>query len=93
MVRRRILTNTTGQLMLVLVEPYALDYWLRPGESVELRAEVDAPDEDFELEDGDEGIVVTPSSGMGFVEVYAGDVALPRGHQRPEGRGEPPPGY
>jgi hypothetical protein len=85
MEKRRILTNTTDRLMLVFTEPVAQDYWLWPGESVEVRAEVTSPADDFELEDTRDGVTVWPSLGMGYISTWAGGVELPCGHQRPAG--------
>jgi hypothetical protein len=80
--KRRVLTNTTDRLMLVFTEPEAQDYWLRPGESVEVRAEVASPGDDFELEDTPYGVTVWPSRGMGYISTWAGGVELVCGHQR-----------
>ena len=52
--KRRVMTNTTDRLMLVFTEPEAQDYWLRPGESLEVRAEVELAEDDFELDDDNE---------------------------------------
>ena len=41
--------------MLVFIEPEAQDYWLRPGESIEIRAEVASSEDDFILKDKSEG--------------------------------------
>jgi hypothetical protein len=83
--KRRVVTNTTDRLMLVFTEPEAQDYWLRPGESVEVRAEVESAEDDFELEDNKRGVTVWPSHGMGYVSTWAAGVELACGHQRPPG--------
>lgn len=85
MENRRTITNTTGGWLPVLVEPDGLDYWLAPGESLELRAAIDSPDEDFEIDEDESGVTVHPSPGMGFIAVYAGDRPLANGHGRPDG--------
>lgn len=59
--RHRLITNETDRLMLVFVEPECWDYWLLPGESAGLRAEVCLPVEDFEIVVTGEGIIVRPS--------------------------------
>lgn len=85
MEKRRFVTNTGDRLMLVFTEPQAQDYWLQPGESVEVRAEVESEADDFELEDTARGVTVWPSRGMGYISTWAGDVELSCGHQRPAG--------
>jgi hypothetical protein len=84
--KRQVVTNTTDRLMLVFTEPEAQDCWLRPGEAVEVRAEVASPADDFELEETPRGVTVWPSRGMGYISTWAGGVELSRGHQRPAGR-------
>lgn len=79
------LTNTTDQLKLVVTEPSSQEYWLNPGETVELRAYVQSADTKFDVQDSDQGVVVFPSQGMGGIKVYSGDNLLPNGYQRPEG--------
>lgn len=85
MEKRQIVSNTGDQLMLVFTELEAQDYWLRPGESVEVRAEVASPTDDFELEYTRDGVTVWPSNGMGYISTWAGGVELSCGHQRPPG--------
>ncbi len=83
MEKRRVVTNTSDRLMLVFTEPEAQDYWLRPGDSVEVRAEVASPTDDFELEDTRDGVTVWPSNGMGYISTWASGVELACGFQRP----------
>lgn len=83
--KRRVVTNTTDRLMLVFTEPEAQDYWLRPGESLEVRAEVELAEDDFELEENTRGVTVWPSHGMGYISAWAAGVELTCGHQRPPG--------
>jgi len=86
MEKRRVVTNSTDRLMLVFTEPEAQDYWLQPGESVELRAEVESETDDFEFEENDEGLTVWPSTGMGYIATFSENGRLLRcGYQRPEG--------
>jgi len=85
MEKRRVLTNVTDRLMLVFTEPEAQDYWLQPGESIELRAAVESPDDGFEFEDNHDGVTVWPSIGMGYISTWAGGEQLTCGHQRPAG--------
>jgi hypothetical protein len=90
MERRKVVSNTTDRLMLVFTEPEAQDYWLHPGESVELRAKVESSYDDFQLEDNGEGMTIWPSSGMSYISVHAGDRELCCGYQRPYGWGDRP---
>ncbi len=85
MEKRRVLINTGDRLMLVFTELEAQDYWLRPGESVEVRADVESPADDFEVEDTPEGVTVWPSRGMGYISTWAGGEELSCGYQRPAG--------
>ncbi|MBI1322849.1 hypothetical protein GC170_06655 [bacterium] len=85
MERQRVVTNVTGRLMLLFVEMEGWDCWLLPNEAVELRAEVDSPADDFELQDTPEGITVWPSRGMGVITVWQGDREVEIGHRRPDG--------
>lgn len=85
MERTRIITNTSKRLMLVFVELEGWDYWLRPGESLEIRALIDSPDADFEIVDNDNGITVYPSLDMGSISVWQSDRIIDGGYQRPAG--------
>jgi hypothetical protein len=83
--KRCIVTNTTAGMMLVFTEPEAQDYWLRPGESVELRSLADSPADDFEVKVNRNGVTVWPSNGLGYVSMWADGAELSCGHQRPPG--------
>ena len=86
MMRRRIITNDTPRLMLVLTEILGEDYWLQPGESLEVRAGVESLSADFELQETSKGITVWPGSDMdGIITVWQDDELLACGHQLPEG--------
>lgn len=85
MERRRIVTNTSDRMMLVFTEPEGQDYWLRPAESVELRAAADSPAADFEICDHSDGVTIWPSDGLGYISVWAGGVEPFCGHQQPPG--------
>lgn len=84
MQKRKAITNTSDRLMLVFTELEAQDYWLRPGESLEVRADVESEDDDFEIEETAEGITVWPSLGMGYIATFQDGVELECGHQRPD---------
>ena len=81
-----MVTNASDRLMLVFTEPEGQDFRQRPGESVELRAGSVTRAADVELTDNGEGVTVWTSAGLGYVSVWAGGIALPRGHRRPTGR-------
>ena len=83
MEKRKIVTNAGANMMLVFTEPEAQDYWLRPGETLEIRVDVASVADDFELAANDDGITVWPSSGMGYISVWSGNRLLQCGHQRP----------
>jgi hypothetical protein len=86
MERRHLVTNGSVRLMLLFVEPEGRDCWLRPGEAVELRAEVESPTADFEFTDNPDGITVWPDREMGVITVWQGDQEVETGYQRPVGR-------
>lgn len=79
----RPMTNTGMDLLLVVTEPEGQDFWLRPGETVELRAEVASEADDFELTEEDREVTVWPSPGMREISVWQHGRPLPCGHQRP----------
>lgn len=83
--KRQELMNTSKRLMLVFTEPEAQGYWLRPGETVELRAEIASPVDYFQLDNNRDGVTVWPSDGMRYISVWAGGLELRCGHQRPVG--------
>jgi hypothetical protein len=84
--KRRLVTNTSDRLMLIFIEPEGQDYWLRPNEVAEIRAEIKGPDNDFVLRQNEDGLTVWPSPGMGIVTIWAQDVELQCGYQRPSRR-------
>jgi hypothetical protein len=81
--KTRQMTNTSNGLLLLVTEPEGQDFWLRPGETVELRADVESEADDFELTEGDQEISVWPSAGMGCIGVWLHGQPLHCGHQRP----------
>jgi hypothetical protein len=82
--KRRLVTNAGQSLMLLSTEPEGQDFWLRPGESLEMRAEVKSELGDFELVEEPEGLSAYPSEGMGYISVWANDTLLQCGYQRPK---------
>jgi hypothetical protein len=65
MERRRTILNETHRLMLVFTEILGEDYWLRPAEAVDIVAEVESLNEDFDIVDNERGVTVWPSDSMG----------------------------
>lgn len=83
--KTHVVENTGLEPMLVFAELEAQDYWLQPGESFTLEAEVEASDDDFIIEKNEDGITVWPSVGMGYISVFQDRQLLECGHQRPAG--------
>ena len=71
--------------MLVFTEPEGQDFWLKPGQTVELRAEIEFDEAVFIQEETKEGVTIWPSVGMGYIETYLKDILLECGFQRPHG--------
>jgi hypothetical protein len=87
--KARQTTHTGTGLLLIVTEPEGQDFWLQPGETVELRAEVESEADDFELIEGDAEITVWPSPGMGCISVWRHGQQLQCGYQRPTESSEP----
>jgi len=73
---------------MVFTEPEAQDFWLKPGDEVEVRASISDANAMFEIALHKDGITVYPSDKMGYVSVWHRDEELGCGFQRPEGWGE-----
>lgn len=86
MEKRQVVTNATDRMMLLFTEPEAQAYWLQPGESIELRADVASTTDDFKLIYNKDECTVWPSNGMGYISVWSGGTQLLCGHQRPADR-------
>jgi hypothetical protein len=81
----KTITNSGAQLMPLYTEPEGQDFWLRPGETVEVRADVDSPAAaDFEIEEGLDGVTVWPSHDMGYISTWSSGKVLECGYQRPK---------
>jgi hypothetical protein len=87
--KRREITNKGSTLLPLYTEPEGQDFWLHPGETVEIRAEVASGHADFEMEEGPDGITVWPSNDMGYISTWSSGMLLECGYQRPQG--EPAP--
>ncbi len=93
--KTRRVTNKSNDLLLLVTEPDGQDFWLRPGESVELHANVASDADDFALTETEQEVSIWPSAGMGHITVWGRGRQLPCGHQRPteSPQAVPPSGY
>lgn len=80
---RLTIENRQKKLMLVFIEPEAMDFWLRPEEECQLVAEKQNEEALFEIWYTDEGVTVFPCNGCGSISVYQKGLELGCGHQRP----------
>lgn len=85
MEKRKSITNQQSTPMAVFTEPEGQEFWLLPGETFVLCAEVFSPEADFEIEHHELGLTVWPSNSMGVISVLAHGKELICGHQRPAG--------
>ena len=83
MQKRHTITNDTATRLVVFTEPEGQDFWLLPGESLDVMAEAALPDDEFRLVRLPTGYQVWPASKMGYISAWAGEQQLPCGHQRP----------
>ena len=83
MEKRREIKNRGSRLIPLYTEPEGQDYWLQPGETVEIRAEVASVLADFEIHEESEGIIVWPSNDMGYISAWSIGKLLECGYQRP----------
>jgi hypothetical protein len=81
--RTMIITNRSKKPRLIQIEPEGADFWVLPEQTFELRANTTTDDARFELWDGDHGLSVFPSDGMGYISVFHDGQELECGHQRP----------
>lgn len=85
MERRQVIDNRSDRRMMVFTEPEAQDYWLDPGEQLEIRAPIEHVDAVFEISLHKDGVVVWPPDAMGYISVWQDGCELSCGHQRPSG--------
>lgn len=83
MQKRHTISNETAELLVVFTEPEGQDFWLLPGESLEVVAEVTTPEDEFQLVRLANGYQVWPVAKMGYISAWVGEQQLPCGHQRP----------
>jgi hypothetical protein len=84
MQKRHTITNDTNGRLVVFTEPEGMDYWLLPGESLDVMAEAAAPEDEFRLVRLPEGYQVWPAPKMGYISAWRGEEQLPCGYQRPQ---------
>jgi len=90
MLNRETIVNRSDRLMLVLIEPKAMqgearDLWLQPDESLELRATSPAEDDHIHIQDIPEGILVGYFGDLELITAWQGERELASGYQRPDG--------
>ena len=78
------ITNLSKKPRSLYVEPEGTDFWMLPGQTFELRAEVADELAQFELCDNGDGLQVYPSRGMDYISVFCDGQELESGHQRPQ---------
>jgi hypothetical protein len=80
-----LVDNGTDKLMLLLVEPWGLDYWLQPDEKFTVRTEQEPDENPFDVAAHDEGMSVVVNTAGHAVVLDAEGRELACGHQRPDG--------
>jgi hypothetical protein len=80
---RHTITNDTTEPQVVFTEPEGQDFWLLPGESLEVVAEAAAEGDKFEIDRLPNGHQVWPAAKMGYISAWVGENQLSCGHQRP----------
>lgn len=83
MQKRHTITNDTPHPLVVFTEPEGQDFWLLPGEALDVMAETAVAEDEFEIVRLPDGYQVWPGDKMGYVSAWAGEQQLPCGHQRP----------
>jgi hypothetical protein len=81
--KRHTITNDTAESLVIFTEPEGQDFWLLPGESLEVVAEAALPEDEFRLVRLANGYQVWPAHKMGYISAWLGEQQLPCGHQRP----------
>jgi hypothetical protein len=87
MQRRQKFRNQGSKLLLIFTEPEARDFWLEPGEEVEIRGTISSDQGMFEIDLHEDGFTIWPSNEMGCISVWQNDLELQCGHKRPPGWG------
>ncbi len=83
MEKRKQIQNSCSGVKPLYTEPEGQDFWLAPGEVVEIRAEVTSTSADFVFDAKPDAITVWPSEDMGHISVWSAGVLLECGYQRP----------
>jgi len=66
------------------VEPEGADFWILPGQTFELRADVEDGNAHFEILYNDKALQIYPSNRMGHISVFSDDKQLECAFQRPK---------
>jgi len=83
--RRQTVYNRGDTPLMIFTEPEGQDYWLHPGESLEIHATITDLNANFEIALHEEGMSVYPPHEMGYISVWCDNEELHVGHQRPAG--------
>ncbi|MEV0681369.1 hypothetical protein AB0I60_33100 [Actinosynnema sp. NPDC050436] len=79
---RTSVSNETGGLLCLWVEPAGTDHWLRPGEEFTVVTST-VEESPFNVVVHDEGVTVWVNSGADAEVVDRSGTPVPSGHQRP----------
>ena len=83
-IRTLTVYNRKTKMLELVIEPHGEDYWLLPGEKVEVVVEITAPDFEFGVELYDENVVgVWLQRSFSHHVVLLGDQEIFCGHNRP----------
>lgn len=82
-IRHAVFTNNGNVPICVFVELEGWDYWLWPGETLEIRASVWSENAEFEYHISPDGLQVFPAHEMGDITVHQDGMQLDGGHKRP----------
>ena len=77
------LANSSGNLLMLMIEPEGADYWLSPGEEVELRAGSKKKGGRFVVQYCDDHIAILPWD-VRSITVFQDGAKLKCGHKRPK---------
>lgn len=81
--KRHTITNDGSQPLVVFTEPEGQDFWLLPGDSLDVVAEAAQGEDEFRLVKLANGVQVWPAAKMGYISAWTGEQQLPGGYQRP----------
>ena len=77
------MSNETGSVLCLWVEPWGTDHWMRPGEEFTVVTETEAEESPFNVVVHGQGITVWVNSGNDAEVFDKNGGQVPCGHQRP----------